>query len=623
MSQEDLTLYQKAQTLLSKKDYQPYYQIKAKLKDTPLYSYLQYLEIKNNPDMFAQKTIQDYLLDNKGTYWAQLLPNALASYYAKQQTWPLFLQYYDGGLGVTGQCYQFQAKYQIGDEKAQKSAIEGFTRLWSTNAYLPKACNTFEKIWSAKVDLSNQVLKEKAYLLALYGNYSQALKWIKKTKDKGEIDFYTLWQKSAQNPKKYMDDWVVQSSHYQGFDQAIISIMNQLSRQDTYYAASFWQNFKQKRFLSEKTLNLIDAEIAIDFARAHDKKATLWLAKVKDQYASSLLWQWRLRTALYWGDFKTYLDWYQKLPVSLKAKNDWQYWQAKSYHSLGEMGKAKPVFEKLAQKRSYYGFLAADILKKPYQLTQKDYPVSKELIKAVSQQLTIQQSFDLYQLGEYNLSYDLWRWALRQNNREQTLAAAKLAEDKKMYQLSVYAYTNAGAWQYLQGRFPLAFVQDVQDAAKKFDLTPSLVWSMMRRESMFRIQAESYAGACGLMQLIPSTAAFLSQKYRLNIAPDNYFNIKENILLGTANLNFMDKLFKDNKVLGLAAYNAGQGNVAGWLTDTPMDADRWIETIPFGETREYIKAILAYMVIYNHVILGHNDFRIHSLMPMISKKDKS
>lgn len=94
-------------------------------------------------------------------------------------------------------------------------------------------------------------------------------------------------------------------------------------------------------------------------------------------------------------------------------------------------------------------------------------------------------------------------------------------------------------------------------------------------------------------------------------------------MLGAANLNFMDQLFNNNLIIGMAAYNAGQGNAANWLPAQQLAADQWIEIIPFGETRKYVKNILRNMVVYNQAILGNKKFRLGQVMQPISQKDKT
>jgi soluble lytic murein transglycosylase len=82
-----------------------------------------------------------------------------------------------------------------------------------------------------------------------------------------------------------------------------------------------------------------------------------------------------------------------------------------------------------------------------------------------------------------------------------------------------------------------------------------------------------------------------------------------NIELGTTYLNQIYRRLQENPVLATAAYNAGPSRVLNWLPEQPLAADVWIETVPFKETREYLKRVLAYTVIYNHR-LGNNTERL-------------
>lgn len=622
----DKAIFQQAEKLLRAKKYSEYYSLKAKLKQTVLLPYLQYQEIKNDPDIFEQQTIQNYLKENKGSYWAYLLKKDLASYYASKQNWALFIEYYDDNLDQTGQCYHSEARYALSSDNLDKEkALQEYSELWLHKAHLPRACQDFEATWLEAFDPSNDLIKKKSYLLALAGNYEAALHWINKTKDKQLIDFYTLWQKSVENPKKYLDDWVAEFSTNPKFHQAFIAVIDKLSKDNTEDTAELWQQFKQKKLLSTKTINLVNAEIAIDFARAHDKAALDWLKKVEHRHGSKLLWAWRLRTAIYWWRPHDYLLWYQQAPQSLQSKTTWRYWLAKSYQSLKQMDKARPIFEEIAKETNYYGFLSADILQKPYALDFQNESSTEKLHSTLVNNLGVSEAMALYQLGQYEISFQLWRWTLKKEHfsRDEILTLAEITNHEKMYQLSVYAYERIGALSNIKSRFPLAFFNDVKKVAKKFDLKPELILAMMHQESKFRIGAESFAGALGLMQLMPRTAEFLAQKYHFDFEGQGDLLVPyNNIRLGAANLDFMDKLFTNHQILGIAAYNAGQGNVAKWLPKSAIDADQWIEIIPFRETRRYIRHILAYMVIYSREVFNKSDFRLQQIMRPVAVKDK-
>ncbi|WP_119328857.1 lytic transglycosylase domain-containing protein [Cysteiniphilum halobium] len=620
MDQTDLANFHKAESLLLAKNYKDYYQVKAKLTKVPLYPFLQYQEISVDPDLFKQETIDAYLKQNAGSFWASQLKQDLANYYLKQKKWQNFLYYYDNNLGFNGKCYAVVAEYSVGDKG---KAINDFTHLWLSRANLPRTCDDFESIWETSAHLSERQIRLKAYALASSGRVKEALKWINKTSNKELQGFYALWLKTTQNPKKYMDDWAVKFHQINGFSSAAISVMANLSAKDTHYAEDFWLNFKQKHLLDNKTINLINAEIAIDYARAHNKKAIKWLNDVEDKYASSLLWQWRLRTAIYWSDYKSYLGWYSKLPQSLKSEEGWRYWQAKSYQALKQNDKAKSILTALAKNVSYYGFLAADDLGLSYTLNNKSAKVDQKTLDDMASNQIVLQIFDLYQIKEYGLSYALWRFSRHGFTRAEQLAIAELAAQQQIYQISTSAYASAGGRDNLTGLYPLAFWSDVQKAGKEFDISPEVIISMMRQESAFRVHGVSSASATGLMQLLPTTAAFLAKKYRISYENDDLYKPNKVIMLGAANLNFMDQLFNNNLIIGMAAYNAGQGNAVNWLPAQKLAADQWIEIIPFGETRKYVKNILRNLVIYNQAILGNKKFRLQQVMQSISQKDKT
>ena len=626
MISEQAKDYHQALKLISQEKYKQYYPIKAKLEKTPLYSYLQYQEIKQSPQRFKQTTIDSYIHDNNDTYWAYQLKRDLVRYYVQKEDWNNMLHYYSSNLnlGVNGKCNYLNALYLVDGQKGQQQALTQFTDLWLSRINLPRTCDAIEKVWLKNYQLSERQIRTRAYSLATSGKLKEALKWIDKVDNKELKGFYILWQKAILNPKKYLDDWVVGYSKVNGFSAAITLVMNDLSRQDTHYAARLWESFKQKSRLDDKTIHLITAEIAIDFARAHNKQAIKWLSRIDNQHASSLLWQWRLRTALYWNDYSLYLNYYKQLPETLKSQEGWKYWEAVAYQKTDNAKKTTAIFKTLADSRSYYGFLSADAVKQTYVINQQDPQVSEKAINAASQNKMVQSAFDLYQLGLYRSAYGFWRWSIKQLTPSQMIAASTLANQKQMYQFAVNGFANAGAMNNIKGRFPLAFWSDIQKAAKRFDINPALIVAMMRQESMFQVEGQSFAGASGLMQLMPATAKFLAQKYKLPYqSQDDLFQPSYVIMLGAANLNFMDHLFSDNQVLGIAAYNAGQGNVANWLPKHEIAGAQWIETMPFGETRDYVKNILAYLTIYEFSVLKDQKFRLSQVINSVSAKDKS
>ena len=154
----------------------------------------------------------------------------------------------------------------------------------------------------------------------------------------------------------------------------------------------------------------------------------------------------------------------------------------------------------------------------------------------------------------------------------------------------------------LEIRFPLLHQKTVKKEAAKYQLDPSLILAMIRQESAYNVRARSHAGARGLMQLMPGTAKNVAKSLKLPLKNNNkLYNAEFNIRLGSTYLSQMLNRFDNNSILATAAYNAGPHRVKRWLPESnSLPADIWVDTIPFNETRNYVKNVHAYIAVYNY-----------------------
>ena len=157
-----------------------------------------------------------------------------------------------------------------------------------------------------------------------------------------------------------------------------------------------------------------------------------------------------------------------------------------------------------------------------------------------------------------------------------------------------------GATMLWSFAFPQAYAKSVLAACKKFDVPPSLVWSVMRGESGFREDIHSGAGAIGLMQLIPPTAKNIARELNMSDFKNYMLMTPEtNITLGAKYLKRLNKVMQNNLPLSVASYNAGPHRVKGWLKDFgDLDMDEFVEHIPYLETRNYVKKVLRNYFVY-------------------------
>lgn len=151
--------------------------------------------------------------------------------------------------------------------------------------------------------------------------------------------------------------------------------------------------------------------------------------------------------------------------------------------------------------------------------------------------------------------------------------------------------------QDLEALYPRPFKASVDAAAKRYGVESNFVWSIMRQESAFQVNARSWVGAAGLMQLMPATAK--EESKRAGLASYNLYNANDNIRLGTSHLGWLGRNFARKEYV-MAAYNAGSGNARKWLKTVGADADlaHWIEAVQFTETNGYVQRVSANLEVY-------------------------
>lgn len=162
---------------------------------------------------------------------------------------------------------------------------------------------------------------------------------------------------------------------------------------------------------------------------------------------------------------------------------------------------------------------------------------------------------------------------------------------------------------YWEKAYPKAHAQYVNEYARKFGIPTEMVWAIMRAESSYKRDAISPVGALGLMQVMPKTGTKISEMMgEKNFEPRSLLEPPTAVRVGSRYLSRMYKVFEGNRALVAASYNAGPHRVLSWLSRFgSLDLDEFIEHIPFVETRNYVKKVMANYQVYAHLYSNQRD----------------
>ncbi|HXD52342.1 MAG TPA: transglycosylase SLT domain-containing protein, partial [Burkholderiales bacterium] len=194
-----------------------------------------------------------------------------------------------------------------------------------------------------------------------------------------------------------------------------------------------------------------------------------------------------------------------------------------------------------------------------------------------------------------------WNWTVRGFDDKQLLAAAEFARRNELYDRAIYTADRTRELHDFSMRYLAPYRSVMKSYVSQQQLDEAWVYGLIRQESRFLADVKSSAGAMGLMQLMPATARWAAKKAGLSdYRAGQTTNVDVNLNLGTWYLRHVLDSLDSYPVLASAAYNAGPGRARAWRANTPMEAAIYAETIPFNETRDYVKKVMSNASYYSH-----------------------
>ncbi|WP_374666335.1 transglycosylase SLT domain-containing protein [Ramlibacter sp.] len=347
-------------------------------------------------------------------------------------------------------------------------------------------------------------------------------------------------------------------------------------------------------------------------------EAAGYFARVgRDSHLSDDLLAWKVRAALRGGrtpGWQAILEAVNAMSEEGRQDPAWVYWKARALLATpaaeSQKAEAQRLLQSIASPRGFYEQLALEELGQKVTVPPRPAPLTEAEKEAARLNPGLNRAIYAILIGlrpdgvrEWNYTTNLHRPG-GMGDRE-LLAAAQFACDREVWDRCINTSDRTRGEFDAEQRFPTPFRDAVVRRAREIGLDPAYVYGLIRQESRFIMDARSHVGASGLMQVMPATARWTAKRIGLNGFTIDQLNDRDtNIAIGTGYLKLVLDDFTGSMPLAAAAYNAGPGRPRNWRNGPPMEAAAWAETIPFNETRDYVKKVLANTTVYAAMLTG-------------------
>lgn len=590
------------------------------LSNYPLFPYLKFMALQNAVHEISADQLKNFLARHNDIPLAQQLINNWLINAAKQQKWREFLAIYKESpdnkshQNIELQCYFIQANSKFDNNLINLD--EKIRAIWLNGNTLPKSCDCVFDNWKQQGLMTKPMIWQRIKLAINVNNVSLARFLSNKYLTKAEHSVVDLWIKVNDNPWLIIKkNYFVDISH-PAISEILMHGILKIAKKEPDKAVKIWQHLSIIHKFTERHFNYIVKAIAIYLAKESHPNSWEWFKKIHPNYKDQEVYNQQLVLALKQARWDYIVTTYeQELPNNIKEQEKWLYWYGRALEMHHRSLEGKNILIELSNKRSYYGFLSSSKLLRPYSFKFRAVNISRTQIETILKNKAIQRAYELLQLNRITKASQEWNFALKGMVEWELHAAAKLADNLSIPNWAITALSDAKQKDDLSLRFPKHYSDHIFNEAKKNQLDPAWVFAVTRQESAFKPYVKSYAGALGLMQLMPQTGFEVAKTINLRLKTHNdILDINNNVKLGSKYLQLMLNRYK-NLVVATAAYNAGPSRVYKWLPDHDIAADVWVETIPFKDTREYVQNVMTHTVIYQK-LLGSNHYLN---MPLIKK----
>ena len=568
-----------------------------------------YWELRARLDMAQPAEVNAFLQRWAGSYQEDRLRNDWLLLLGQRRDWEQFAElhpHYRMGDDREVRCYAL-AIDQIRGQAAQDAGAE-VLRNWYALRDMDDGCANA----AAEMLAARQVKPLDIWRKARLAAEANRLRVARKAVEIVAPEALAPLREALDSPAKYLKGHATARGRER--QELVVLALIRMAVSDAGVAANLLEN-KWGVHLSAEERNWLWGVIGKQAALALSPDAAGYFGNVsRDADLNDDLLAWKVRAALRAGQWKQVGRAIDAMSPTARQDSTWTYWKARSL-TAGRAGdeeraQARQLYERIAASTGFYEQLALEELGERVTPPPAPAPLTDAEKAAARANPGLQRALYAIAMGlraegvrEWNYSTNLHQ-AGGMAERE-LLAAADLACQQQVWDRCINTSERTKTVIDAGQRFPMPFRSAVVERAQGVGLDPAYVYGLIRQESRFIMDARSGVGASGLMQVMPATARWTAKKIGLTGFTPSQINDRDtNITIGTAYLKLALDDFDGSMPLAAAAYNAGPGRPRNWRNGPVLDAAIWAENVPFSETRDYVKKVLANTVNYAAILTG-------------------
>lgn len=576
------------------------------LRSYPLYSYLEAARIKR---ALSETTNELGAADQRAAAFVEYysrepvgrdMRNAWLASLAQRQQWQPFLaNYRDESANDSLRCYSFTARIELG--RTEDLSLD-VARQWLTPSSLPDCERAFE--WLRTEKALTDALIEQRVRRALETNNATFARQIAVQLPADKSAPLLLWAALIENPQKQID--VLIASPAQEVDpKALLAGWTRLARIDRDGAMRRYENFVRARGLTAETASPYALALALTLSWDRRPQALEYFKLVQPKDFDEPAREWQARAALWAGDWKLVANTIASMSDQQRELARWRYWAARAAEKNGDPKLARQLYQSVLIDDNFYSIMAAARLDQPLAPHPEKLVLDQAQVERMEQLPPMVRARELLMSDMRGPAASEWAFGFDQLMDSARVQAIHLAARWGWYDQAIATASQQRVFNDYALLYPQPYDAEVLSAAKLTGLTPQLIYSVMRQESLYRRDAVSSAGARGLLQMLPETARRTAAKWqRPRPSMDDLFNPVINVPLGAATLRSLLDKFGGQTLVALAGYNAGPNAAARWMPPESRDPDVWVENIPYNETRNYVQRITWHSVVFSWLKSG-------------------